>query len=104
MRLPIDSVRFGKAFEIGKQGAERNQIFEPAARCSDPATRSEHRVELHATGLIDRQQLTFDSFARCARLRGTREMASCIVEAMDRRSDLGFDKRCAKRMVRARKL
>src|SRR5215470_19414037 len=104
MCLPIDSVRFGKAFEIGQQRAERNQIFEPAARCSDAATRSEHRVELHATRLIDRQRVALDCLARSAHQRRTRKMASCIVKAMYRRSDLGFDKRCAKRIVRARKL
>ena len=100
-RLPIDGVRLGEALEIGKHGAERHQIFEPTARRGDSATRSEHRVELHATCLIDRQRVALDCLARSAHQRGTREVASCIVEAMRCRSDLGLNKRCARRVVHA---
>jgi hypothetical protein len=93
--LPIDSVCLSEALEIGKQGAERHQIFEPAAGRGDSATSSEHRIELHATGLIDRQRLALDGLARSSNQRGTREMASCIGKAMGCRSDLGVNKRYA---------
>ena len=100
-RLPIDGVRLGEALEIGKHGAERHQIFEPTARRGDSATRSEHRIELHATCLIDRQRVALDRLARSAHQRGAREVASCIVEAMHCRSDLGVNERCARRVVHA---
>ena len=100
-RLPIDSVRLGEALEIGKHGAERHQIFEPAARRGDSTTRSEHRIELHATGLIDRQRVALDGLARCAEKRRAREVASGIVEAMHGRRDLGLNERCAIRVVHA---
>src|SRR5262249_14774775 len=83
---------------------ERYQIFEPAARGGDSATRREYRIEIHATGLIDRQRMALDCLARSAHLRRTREVASCIVEAMHCRGDFGLNKRCARRVVHACKL
>src|SRR5262245_56324327 len=103
-RLLIDSVRLGEMLDISEQGAERYQIFEPAARGSDLASRREHRIEIHAAGLIDRQRMALDCLARSAHLRRTREVASCIVEAMHCRGDLSVNKRRAKRVVHACKL
>jgi hypothetical protein len=45
--------------------------------------------------------VAFDLLARSAHQRGTREVASCIVESMYGRSDLGVNKRRAKRVVHA---
>src|SRR5262249_51155324 len=66
-RPPVDGVRLVEAIEIGKYGAERDQIFEPAAVGGDSAPRSEHRIELDAACLIDRQEVALDGFAWPAR-------------------------------------
>src|SRR4029450_5749883 len=79
----------------------RHQIFEPSARRGDAATGSEHRIEVRATRLIDRQRVALDCLARSARPRRTCEMASCVVKAMFRGSDLCMHKRCAERVVLA---
>ena len=65
------------------------------------ATRGEHHIELHATCLIDRQRMLVDGLARSAHQRGTREVASRIVEAMHCRGDLGLNKRRTRRVVHA---
>jgi hypothetical protein len=83
-RLPVDGVCLGEAFEIGKQGTERYEVFEPATRLGEPAARREHCIQPDSTGLIDRQRLALDRLARRACLRGTREVAAGIVEAMRR--------------------
>src|SRR5262249_50755935 len=103
-RLPIDSVRLGEALEIGEHGAERHQIFEATARRARPAARSKHRIEFHAAGLVDRQRVALDLLARSAHLRPSREMPSCIVEAMHGGSALGMHKRRAIGVVHAREL
>ena len=102
--MPIDRVRLGEALEISQHSAERYKIFEPAARRGDSATRSEHRIEIDTTCLIDRQRVPLDGLARCAHPCGAREVASCIVEAMPRRSDLGLHERCSRRVVYLREL
>jgi hypothetical protein len=95
--MPVGrSIRLSKAIEIGKQRAERHQVFEASTCRGDAATRSEHFVQLPATSLIDRQRLALDSIARRAHTSGTREMFSSIVKAMDCRCDLGLNQWRAK--------
>ena len=64
-------------------------------------TGREHRIELDAARLIDRQQVALDRLERCAHLCGTRQVASCVAEAMRCRSDLGLNKRRAGRAFHA---
>ena len=75
-RMGMNQHLIRSILEIRKHGAERYQIFNPCARRSDSAARSKDRMELYATGLIDRQQVAIDFLARCAQRRGTREVIS----------------------------
>src|SRR5262249_14947644 len=91
-RPPIDSVCFGEALEIGKQGAEGDQILESTTCRGDATAHSEHRVELPTACLIDSQRLALDFLVRPTHRRCTREVTSCVVEAMRRRGDFGVNK------------
>ena len=86
---PIHDVRFKEALEIGEHGAQRHEIFEAATRRGVAAARGEHRVELDATRLIDRQPLAFDGLGGPTHPRGLREMAPGIGKAMRHRGNLG---------------
>jgi hypothetical protein len=77
-RQPIDDFRLGKVLEIGKHGAERHQVFDPTARRGDSASRSEHRIELDATSLIDAQRVALDLLTWSAHQRSKRKVVSCI--------------------------
>jgi hypothetical protein len=59
-RKTPDGIRFGETFEIDKRGAKRYEIFEPTARTGDSTAFCEHRIELDATCLIDRQRVSLD--------------------------------------------
>jgi hypothetical protein len=97
--LAIDRVSFGEALEVGKQGAERDQVFEPAARPGERAAGGEYGIGLHAAGLIDCQRLALDRRAGRTHLCGTREVAARVREAMRRRGDLGLDEGRSKGLV-----
>jgi hypothetical protein len=81
-RLLVYSVRLGEALKIDEHGAERDKIFEPLARHGNSPTRGEHRIEIHATGLIDAQRATIDLLPRSVHQRGAYEVVSCIGKAM----------------------
>jgi hypothetical protein len=102
--LAVDGVRFGIVLEIGKQGAERYQIFKPAARRGDTATDSEHCLEVDATSLVDRQPMALDCIGRSAHQRSSPEVVSGLGEAMRRGSDLGLNQRCTVGVVYSREV
>src|SRR5262249_1046262 len=75
-------VRRGETVEISEHGAERHQILETTARRGYSVSHREHRIEVHATGLIDAQRATSDLLTRCAQRRRTSEVVSRLGKAM----------------------